>query len=368
MEKLTCTVLVVGGGPAGATASRELNKLGIDNILLEKNLSFNKPCGGGLMLSAYSKFDIPRSLIKKEIHSIKIVSPKLNEALIDISRYPLTIVDRCEFDASLRNLAKNSGSRVIEARAYDIDVENIPTVFAKSDEKEFRIEAKYIIASDGVNSTIRKKLLNQTPSRILTYYMDIENEQVDSCQFWFGDDISPQHYSWIFPHHNGINIGLVGNDKKKIGDYFEKFIKKSKLNMNKNSKIKGYYIPSWDKEIYFEKNVFFVGDSASMVLPFTYEGIYYAMESASLAVKAIVKENPSLYEKEWKKLYFKKFKFFKMTQKLFLRNDYFSEKLVKLYQKPSFQHSIISYWIGTKKPVGKIKTIGKFLKILFSAG
>ena len=363
MEELNCTVLVVGGGPAGATACRELNRLGIDNILLEKDLSFQKPCGGGLMIGAYSEFDIPKSLIKKEVRTIKIVSPKKNEALVDISKFPLTIVNRCEFDSKLRDLAKDSGTRVIEAKAYNIISEKSPIVFAKSKSQKFKITAKYIIASDGVNSIIRKKLLNQTPSRVLTYYSDIKDIETDSCQFWFGDDISPQHYSWIFPHHNGINVGLASDNKKEIGEHFKKFIKKSEL--ESNSKVKGYYIPYWGKEIYFEKNVFFVGDSASMVLPFTYEGIYYAMKSALLAVKAISKDNPSLYQKEWERLYLKKFKFLKMVQKLFLKNDYFSEKLVKLYQKPSFQRSVIGYWLGKKEPMGGIRTIWKFLKVLF---
>ncbi len=362
MEILNCTVLVVGGGPAGATACRELNKLGINNILLEKDLSFSKPCGGGLMLSAYSEFNIPKSLIKKEVKSIKIVSPKLNEALVDISKYPLTIVNRCEFDAKLRDLARDGGTEIIEAKAYDIKVEKTPIVLAKSKDKEFEISAKYIIASDGVKSTIRKKLLNQTPSRILTYYSDIKDINVDSCQFWFGDDISPKHYSWIFPHHNGINIGLASNNKKKIGEYFKNFLNKSELKLT--DKVKGYYIPYWEKGIYFEKNVFFVGDSASMVLPFTYEGIYYAMKSSSLAVKAIAEDDPSLYQKEWERLYLKKFKFLKTVQKLFLRNDYFSEKLVKLYQNPSFQRAVIGYWLGTKAPSSKFGAFWKFLKVI----
>ena len=360
MKRLKCDVLVVGGGPAGSTASRKLSQLGIDNILLEKDLSFQKPCGGGLMLSAYEEFDIPKSLIKKEVNSIKIVSPKKKEAIVDISNYPLTIVHRCEFDAKLRELAKKSGSRLIEAKAYNISVNKTPTVFAKNGDKTMAIECRYIIASDGVNSTIRKKLLKQTPSRILTYYVNIPQKETKSCQFWFGDDISPKHYSWIFPHFQGINVGLASDNQKEIANYFQNFLQKSQLQTD--SKPKGYYIPTWDREVYFEKGVFFVGDSASMILPFTYEGIYYAMKSATLAVDAISKDNPSLYEKSWKQLYYKKFKFLKILQKLFLSSDYFSEKLVKLYQKPQFQKSVIDYWIGTKRPIGTLETIWKFLK------
>jgi geranylgeranyl reductase len=363
MTKLNYTVVVVGGGPAGATVCRELNRFAIDNILIERDLLFQKPCGGGVILNAYNEFDIPKSLIQKKINSIEIISPKLNRATIDISNSPLTIINRLKFDSTLRNLANKGGTKIIEAKVYDIDVKTTPRVFAKSKKEEFEIETKYIVASDGVQSTIRKKLLNQIPNRILTYYMNIKNVYQDSCQFWFGDDISPQHYSWIFPHNDGINIG-VACDKKNIRDYFQNFLKKSKLD-NSNGKIKGYYIPIWENPIFFNKGVFFVGDSASMVLPFTYEGIYYAMKSATIVAKAIERDTPSLYQKEWEELFLKRFKFLKILQTLFLRNNYFSNKLVELYQKPSFQHSAIQYWLGKKEPTGEIQTVWKFLKALF---
>lgn len=363
MERLKCDVLVVGGGPAGATAARDLSRQGIDTILLEKDNAFQKPCGGGLMLSAYEEFDIPESVITKRVNKIEIISPAKQRAVVDITEHPLTVVPRCVFDATLRERAVEAGVHLIEAKAYAIEVDESPIVWAKNAEARYEIEANYVIAADGVTSTIRKKLLNQTPSRVLTYYVDIENSQSESCQFWFGEDISPKHYSWIFPHHNGVNIGLACDDEKVIRDHFTKF--RSKSGLQGEEKPRGYYIPTWDKEIYYEQKVFFVGDSASMVLPFTYEGIYYAMKSGRLAAEAIVEDDPQLYQQRWEKLYRKKFRFLKILQRLFLHNDYLSEKLVRLYQKPAFQHSVIGYWMGTKTPSGSLGTLWKFVKVLF---
>lgn len=365
MKILKCEVIIVGGGPAGATAARDLSRLGINTILLEKNSDFEKPCGGGLMLSSYEEFDIPHTIIKQQINKIKILSPSLNEVTIDITKHPLTIVHRHEFDATLRNLAVQNGVQLIEAKAYDIQVKENATIWAKNATNNYQIQANYIIAADGVNSMIRKKLLNEVPNRVLTYYIDIKNQESESCQFWFGDNISPKYYSWIFPHHNGINIGLISDNKKEISSYFENF--RTKINLQGSEKPKGYYIPTWKKQIYYKDNVFFVGDSASMVLPFTYEGIYYAMKSARLAVEAIVKNDPTLYQKKWNKLYGRKFRFLKILQTLFLHSDYFSEILVKLYQKPQFQESVISYWIGSKQPLSPIGTILKFIKIIFKS-
>jgi geranylgeranyl reductase len=45
----------------------------------------------------------------------------------------------------------------------------------------------------------------------------------------------------------------------------------------------------------YEKRIFYVGDSASLVMPFTYEGIYYALKSGHLAAEAILKKDTQWY-------------------------------------------------------------------------
>ena len=62
---LRTKVLIIGGGPAGSTAARFLAKEGIDTILLERNFSFVKPCGGGIPDAAFDELGIPRNIIKK---------------------------------------------------------------------------------------------------------------------------------------------------------------------------------------------------------------------------------------------------------------------------------------------------------------
>ncbi len=73
--KLSAKVLVIGGGPAGATAARFLADQGIDVILLERNLFFVKPCGGGLSIGAFDELGIPKTAIKKEVKKIRVISP-----------------------------------------------------------------------------------------------------------------------------------------------------------------------------------------------------------------------------------------------------------------------------------------------------
>jgi len=64
--RLSTNVIVIGAGPAGATAAKVLSKSGIDVILLERNLAFVKPCGGGLSINAFDEFGIPGNIIQTE--------------------------------------------------------------------------------------------------------------------------------------------------------------------------------------------------------------------------------------------------------------------------------------------------------------
>jgi len=61
--KLSAKVLVVGGGPAGAIGAKTLAEWGVEVILLERNFLFEKPCGGGIPLSAFDEFGITKGVI-----------------------------------------------------------------------------------------------------------------------------------------------------------------------------------------------------------------------------------------------------------------------------------------------------------------
>lgn len=107
--KLSAKILVVGGGPAGAIAAKSLAGRGLEVILLERNLSLEKPCGGGIPSSAFDEFAIPKEVIKREVKSIRIVSPIGEQLDIELKGGSLAIVARWEFDRVLRYEAEKEG-------------------------------------------------------------------------------------------------------------------------------------------------------------------------------------------------------------------------------------------------------------------
>jgi geranylgeranyl reductase len=73
----TFDAVVVGGGPAGATAACELAAAGRTVLLLDKAGRI-KPCGGAIPPRLISDFDIPDVLLVARATSARMVAPSSN--------------------------------------------------------------------------------------------------------------------------------------------------------------------------------------------------------------------------------------------------------------------------------------------------
>ena len=86
-------VVVIGGGPAGATTANELVKSGLSVMLLDKAGRI-KPCGGAIPPKAIEEFEIPEELLVAKIRRAQIVSPSKNKVDIPIENGFVGMVDR----------------------------------------------------------------------------------------------------------------------------------------------------------------------------------------------------------------------------------------------------------------------------------
>jgi geranylgeranyl reductase len=339
-------IIIVGGGPAGAMAGKYLSSSGKNVLIFQKDLSFKKPCGGGIRIDAFDEFHINKNLIKNVVNEI-VFETRYKCIEFDLSHVPLAIVDRVEFDESLRNDAKNAGATIIEAKVTDIEVlDSKVVVDAQIEGINRRYEANYLIAADGVLSIVRKKIRNESVPKLLTNYSDIDSVLTTKCHFYFGSPLASGAYSWRFPHKIGSDIGTVSykNTKKYIDNLC------TYLKLNQNVKVRGYNIPKWEKPIFNDERVFYVGDAAGQVLPFTYEGIYYAMKSAKILSSVFIEDVDAIeYENRWNKLYYKKFKELKTAQRLFLANDLTVLIMMKILDNKKIQNKVLDIWMGREE-------------------
>src|SRR5262245_65786983 len=114
----TDSVIVVGAGPAGATAARALAQRGIPVRLLDRAaFPRNKPCGGGISLRVLARFPyLERALgvIGTHVVSRLYLEGPDGDATVVLSDVPAALmIRRVEFDALLVSLAQHAGAELV---------------------------------------------------------------------------------------------------------------------------------------------------------------------------------------------------------------------------------------------------------------
>lgn len=352
-------VIVIGGGPAGAIAAKRLTEAGIRTFLIERDLKRIKPCGGGIPSTAFEEFRIPESIIERKVTNIGAVSPSSKELTIPLKGAYLAMVRREVFDAYLRKEAEESGAELIEGYFLDMKAgDRIEVEYSKNGTTK-RLIADFLIGADGANSSVARCIGAEPPKRFLAIQerIKVSSGQMDyysdRCEFWYGSDISPSLYGWVFPKGDHLCIGTAVNygDSRSLLSCLGRF--KERL----GKKIEGHSVirreaspgPVEVMERMAYGKVLLCGDAAGLILPVSAEGIYYAMKSGEMAAEEIIKsKNPGDlkgYERRWKRLYGERFDLMKRLQDIFYRDDKMREKLVEIHGIKAVQKASMALWL-----------------------
>ena len=355
--------LVVGGGPAGSTAARFLASRGIETLLVERDLSYVKPCGGAIPSYALQELGIPAHVVRRQVGRIRIVPPRSEDLVITFPEGHLCITERGTFDRVLREMAAEAGA-VIEESAFTGFEQRDGTVVSlirrRSTKETIRVRSDYVVACNGItNSTgsslaLRRKPVIYTMSTHLAHTggAALPGYDAECCEFWFGADHASNLYSWVFPSLDFASIGTGSPDAGQLGQLFERFLRRrfgsreaevSAESLFPSRKV--FPIPLWDRSVLSFGNILFAGDAAGTVMPVTYEGIYYAMKSGELAAMAIADGNPRIYRTLWDERFRRRFTVMRMIKGSFFKSERHIEKWVALHRKPEIQDLAIRLWL-----------------------
>lgn len=206
-------VIVVGGGPGGATASRALAQAGFRVLLLEKAIfPRHKPCGGSLSSKVFS-LGLDLKGVVEDIVEEAVFTSSDKEPICYRSPKPLAyMVKRERFDHLLLHNAQEAGVRVLYGHRV-LKAREIPGgVEVISQRGSFR--AALLVGADGANGVVARSF-HIYPSRI-ALAMDAELSPPRRVQeAWRGRALIdfgsiPFGYAWIFPKARDLSTGVLG--------------------------------------------------------------------------------------------------------------------------------------------------------------
>jgi geranylgeranyl diphosphate/geranylgeranyl-bacteriochlorophyllide a reductase len=291
----TFDIVVVGGGPAGATAAQMTANAG-KRVLLIDRAGRIKPCGGAIPPRLIRDYKIPAQLIVARIDAARIVSPTGRLAHMPVDGSYVGMVDRADFDEYLRERASKSGAtRATGTYAKSTRDEDgtLRIHYELKDGSQASARTKLAIGADGALSKLgRDHIKGADKTKLVFAYHEIverpaetESYSADRCDVYYNAKYSPDFYAWVFPHGKTASIGTGSAHK---GFALREAVAKLRLDAglagSKTIRKEGAPIPlkplkRWDNG----RDVLLAGDAAGVVAPASGEGIYYAMLGGELA-------------------------------------------------------------------------------------
>ena len=330
-------VLIVGAGPAGSFAAEQLARGGVSVALFDgRPANEPKACGGGVTAKALKAWPQLLKAAGRTIDEVEMYSPSGKKLRLQLDE-PFAIYSRTAFDSYLRERARVSGAHIFNERVsmQARSGEEGEWIVRSRGGREWR--APLLVAADGANSAIAKRLAGALPSAEMEvafgYRAPLPKEDEDTPTViaflpgWAG-------YAWAFPRLDHISFGIatsqdafdhkaldhllwdfmVGYYRKRADASAQLWVRKERDRAGDElikeklqptieryaARIPGLAAETLQTRRAAGKGWALLGDAAGFADPVTGEGIYYALRSAELFAKAYLMGQPCDYENLWR--------------------------------------------------------------------
>lgn len=291
MPKYDC--IVVGAGPAGASALRDLALAGVRACAVDKaSFPRYKPCGGAISALTASQLDFPwEDLVEASLHHVELAyryGPPLH---LKSDRPFARFVMRDRFDQRLLEAAQEAGGDFYpEHNVTDVAVDETG-VTVRTGRGDFR--APYVIGADGANGVVARAigLFHQERGIAMEAEVSAPPDVLEaySGRVYISYADPPWGYGWIFPKAQKLSVGVGTFSRRRgpIKESFHHFLEKTGLSPYP-MEIFGHPIPTGGTHNpVWAPRVLLTGDAAGLNDPLSGEGIAHAVRSGKIAARHV---------------------------------------------------------------------------------
>lgn len=298
IERIEREVVVVGGGPAGSTAARELASRGRDVLLLDRaRFPRDKPCGGGVTIRCAQllPFDIS-PVVEHVVTGAEVRLGHLGKRVQRDYNGVLTyMTQRRRLDAFLVEHAQQAGAEFRDG----VQVSRV----TKLGDGTFEVEAgrqhiitRALVGADGANGVVANSLgFEKPPEAAVALEGNIPCP--DGPPEWVRGrvilqlGVMPGGYAWVFPKGDHLNVGVGGWKAiagPRLRPALERVCRDYGLDSSQLQNLRGHHLPIGRPGAPLTTGgAALVGDAAALLDPLSGEGIYAAIASGTVVAPVI---------------------------------------------------------------------------------
>ena len=292
-------IAVIGGGPAGALLAEILARAGREVLLFDEKLAWEKPCGGGLTDKALARWPFLRDakVERNWIRSCELIAPSRRKVSFGLDRQ-IAIFSRRTLNGLLLERAAAAGAHLYRERVTAVRAEGNGW---RLESPAHRWRAEFIALATGARNSFcqfAEPLGKENLMIAAGYYIPGSHDKV---QIQFVKDL--EGYIWVFPRADHFSTGICGRmggaSSRELRALLERSLSELGLEF-KGAPFYAHIIPSLSSGTLQMRRLAgkrwaIMGDAAGFVDPITGEGLYYALASAELLARALLRHAPEAY-------------------------------------------------------------------------